>query len=147
MSIIDKIKQIFSIPNNQHKKEKKEPAKRKQTHLEHIFSEEKASKTDWENHIKEFHEREAKRKEAKKKQEQECLRHLGYEGVDLEKMKAEGYRKNFKDGKYIHNPSMPIGSIDNPREVGIKGCCTSLFFAAELGGWVLTDGLGNGILR
>lgn len=41
----------------------------------------------------------------------------------------------------------PAGRIDNPIEVGMDGRCTSLGFVPELGGWVLTDGPGNGVLR
>ena len=95
----------------------------------------------------EYEEREAKREEEKKRLFDECVERLGYTGMDLEAMKSDGYRRNMKNGVYVHDYSAPVGSIDNPREVGMEGCCTSLFFVAELGGWVLTDGLGNGVLR
>ena len=117
------------------------------TPLERIFRGEKADREEMERYVRESREREERRAEEKKRVEEECIARLGYTGMDLEKIKAEGYRRNMKDGVYVCDLSAPSGSIDNPRKVGMEGCCTTLFFVAELGGWVLSDGLGNGVLR
>ena len=130
-------------------KKKKQPLSpvRPLTPLERIFAGEEVKKEEIEQHAAEFHKREKERIAEKKRIEDECIARLGYTGMDLDKIKSDGYRRNMKDGVYIHDYSAPVGSIDNPREVGMEGCCTSLYFVAELGGWVLTDGLGNGVLR
>lgn len=131
------------------KKKKENPLSpvRPRTPLERFFAGEEVGKEEFEQYAAEFCEREKERMAEKKRLEDACIARLGYTGMDLEEIKSEGYRRNMKDGVYVHDYSAPVGSIDNPREVGMEGCCTSLFFVAELGGWVLTDGLGNGVLR
>ena len=120
---------------------------RPRTPLERIFAGEEVKKEEIEQHTAMLREREKERMAEKKRLEEACIARLGYTGMDLDEIKSEGYRRNMKDGVYVHDLSAPVGSIDNPGEVGMEGCCTSLYFVAELGGWVLTDGLGNGVLR
>ena len=129
------------------KKEHPSPPVHPRTPLQRIFAGEEVKKEEIEQHTAMLREREKERIAEKKCLEEACIARLGYTGMDLDEMKSEGYRRNMKDGVYVHDHSAPVGSIDNPREVGMEGCCTSLFFVAELGGWVLTDGLGNGVLR
>ena len=107
----------------------------------------KFKKEEMERFAAEAKEREEKREEEKRRIFDDCVERLGYTGMDLEEMKSDGYRRNMKGSVYVRDHSAPLGSIDNPREVGMEGCCTTLYFVAELGGWVLTDGLGNGVLR
>lgn len=131
------------------KKKEERPSRpvRPPTPLERIFAGEEVRKEEFEQHAAVLREREKERTAEKKRLEEECIARLGYTGMDLDEIKSEGYRRNMKEGVYVHDYSAPVGSIDNPREVGMEGCCTSLYFVAELGGWVLTDGLGNGVLR
>ena len=129
------------------KKEQTITPVRPRTPLARIFAGEDVKKEEIEQYAAKRREREKERTEEKKRLEEACIARLGYTGTDLEELKSEGYRRNMKDGVYVHDPSATIGSIDNPREVGMAGCCTSLFFVPALGGWVLTDGLGNGVLR
>lgn len=128
------------------KKRPSSPA-RPLTPLERLFAGENVRKEEFEQRAAESREREKERMAEKKRLAEACIARLGYTGMDLDAMKTEGYRRNLRDGVYARDASAPVGSIDNPREVGMEGCCTTLFFVPELGGWVLTDGLGNGVLR
>lgn len=128
-------------------KQFREEQKKRMEYLEYVLFSKECSKEERDKVIKELQEKERKRKEEEERIAQECIKRLGYEGVDLDAMESEGYRKHMKNYKYIHDYSAPAGSIDNPIEVGMEGCCTSLVFAPTLGGWVLTDGLGHGVSR
>lgn len=126
---------------------KKQSLNRPITPLDRLLAGEKVDKEEFDRFVAEGHVKREQRKAEEEKLRQEVLEHLGYVGMDLEQMMSEGYRRNMRDGVYVHDYSAPPGSIDNPREVGMAGCCTSLAFVPEHGGWVLTDGLGNGVSR
>ncbi len=97
--------------------------------------------------VKELHDREEREAAEKRALSDKVLADLGYTRESLDEVKSDGYRRNYKDGVYHRNPQAKPGSIDNPREIGMEGCCNTLVFIAERGGWCLTDGLGNGWIR
>ena len=56
---------------------------------------------------------------------------------------------DFDDGTcpYKRDPTRPLGTRENPVVVGVPSASNHLAFSPERHCWILTDGLGNGLIR
>lgn len=69
-----------------------------------------------------------------------------YTDEQIDKIKSAAYRRNMVDGKYKRHSIKGYGP-DNPSIVGQEEFANVLYYNRETDAWLLTDGLGNGIVR
>ncbi|MGN1392778.1 MAG: hypothetical protein ACI4V7_01830 [Succinivibrionaceae bacterium] len=86
-------------------------------------------------------------RQPKKETHEEKLAKFGLTPELVKEMEKASNAKHYRNGKFICDRSSPSGSVDNPIVVGIPEYSNTLYFLVEKGCWVLTDGLGNGVIR